>query len=57
MTTSLIEMLELPNLGHMTTSVGDVMDRNYDAITFILKYRYFKNTWGSHFCSRDVSRD
>ena len=45
MITSLIEMLELPNLGHMTTStirclshminsVGDVMDRNYDLITF-----------------------
>ena len=23
---------------------------NYDVITFILKYRYFKKIWGSHFC-------
>ena len=42
MITSLVEMLELPNFGHMTdhiyniilvtslTFVGDVMDRNYD---------------------------
>ena len=41
--TSLIEMLELPNFGHMITStirldsskkkiVGDVMDRSYDVI-------------------------
>ena len=22
------------------------MDRNYGVITFISKYRYFKNTWG-----------
>ena len=22
---------------------------NYDVITFILKYRCFKNAWGSHF--------
>ena len=53
MIASLIEMLQLPNFGHMTTSsiqyesrdenfVGDVMDRNYDAITFISKYRCFK---------------
>ena len=44
MITSLIEMLELLNFGHMTTStmsfescnsfVGDVMDRNYDVIAF-----------------------
>ena len=44
MITSLIEMLELPNFGHMTTSTiqfesrnkddGDVMDKNYDVITF-----------------------
>ena len=40
-------MLELSNFGHMTTYtiyfesrnfVGDVMDRNDDVITFILKY-------------------
>ena len=29
--------------------VGDVIDRIYDVITFILKYLYFKS-WGSHFC-------
>ena len=44
-------MLELPNFGHMTKStirvawqnfVGDVMDSNYDIVTFISKYHYFK---------------
>ena len=45
MITSSTEMLELPNFGHMTTSTiwfesldkffGDVIDRNYDVITFI----------------------
>ena len=59
--TSLIQTLELPNFGHMNTStikfesrvknfVGDVIDINYDVITFISKYCYFKNAWGSHFC-------
>ena len=48
MITSLIEMLELPNFGHMTTSTinlsyvikfaGHIMNRNYDVITFISKY-------------------
>ena len=53
MITSLIEVLELPNFGHMTTStiklesrnkffVDDVIDRNYDVITFFSKYLYFK---------------
>ena len=53
MITSLIEMLELPNFGHMTTSTiyfesrdkilaGDVTDRSYDVITFVSKYLYFK---------------
>ena len=61
MITFLIEMLQLPNFGHMTTStiqfesrdenfVGDVMDRNYDVITFISKSLYFNKAWGSHFC-------
>ena len=60
MVTFLIEMLKLPKFGHMTTSiirfespdnfVGDVMDRNYDVIAFISKYRYFKKAWRSHFC-------
>ena len=53
-------MLQLSNFGHMTTSIisfesrdnffGDVMDRNYDVITFFSKYPYFKKAWGSHFC-------
>ena len=47
MITSLIEMLQLSNFGHMITSKiqfesRDIMDRKYDAITFILKYVYFK---------------
>ena len=52
MITSLIEMLELPNVGHMTTSTiwcesrdkifGDIMVLNYDVTSFILKYFYFK---------------
>ena len=52
MITSLIEVLKLPNFGHMTTSTitfesrdkffDDVIDRNYNAITFIFKYLYFK---------------
>ena len=52
MITSLIEMLELPLFGHMTTSTiffesrdkcfGDVTGGNYDVITFISKYFYFK---------------
>ena len=55
MITSLIEMLELSNFGHMITSTiqcesrdkfffGDAMYKNYDVITFILIYIYFKNT-------------
>ena len=49
MITSLIEIPELPNFGHLTTStikfkscdklVGDVMNRNYDVVTF------FQNTF------------
>ena len=30
--------------------VGDVIERNYDVITIISKYCYFKKAWGSHFC-------
>ena len=47
MTTSFREMLELPNFGDMTTSTiyfesrDDATD-NYDGITFISKYLYFK---------------
>ena len=36
MVTSVIEMLELPNF------IGDVMERNYDAINFISEYLYVK---------------
>ena len=45
-------MLELSNFGHMTSTIsfeshenifGDVMDRNYDVITFTSSYIYFKN--------------
>ena len=58
MITFLIQMLELPNFGHMTTSiiwvmwqnfVGDVIDRIYGVITFISKHLYFKKGWCSHF--------
>ena len=55
MITSFIEMLELPNFGHVTIPTKcnlnhvinffcDVMDKNYDVITFILKYLYFKKS-------------
>ena len=51
-------MLELPNFGHMTTSiienniiwatsknfVGDVMFKNNYGITFISKFLYFKKS-------------
>ena len=60
MITSLIEMLELPNFRHMTTSTiyfesrdnffGNVIDINYDVITFISKYLCVKMAWGNHFC-------
>ena len=56
MITSLMEMLELPNFGHMATSIicvnfaADVMDRNYNVITFISKYLYFNKAYSSHFC-------
>ena len=53
MITSLIEVLEFPNFGHMTTFIINfesldkillinVIDRNYDVITFISKYLYLK---------------
>ena len=52
MITFLIEMLELPNFGHwpniqynlslLLNFDGDVIDRNYDVITFTWKYIYFK---------------
>ena len=59
MITSLIQMLQLLNFGHMTTSiiyvmwqnfVVDVIDRIYDVVTFFKKYLYFKKGCGSHFC-------
>ena len=61
MTISLIEMLELQDFGHMNKPtiqfesrdkilVDDVMDRSYDAITFISRYLHFKKAWGSQFC-------
>ena len=50
--TSVIEMLELPNFGHMNTSTiqfeshdkifQNAVDTNYDVVTFISKYIYFK---------------
>ena len=47
MITSLIEMLELPLFGHMTTSTiffesRDKTGGSYDVITFISKHFYFK---------------
>ena len=30
--------------------IGDVMDKNNDVITFVLKYVYSKKVWGSHLC-------
>ena len=48
MRTSLREMLELSNFGQMKIIKCDkillvyVKDRNYDVITFISKYLYFK---------------
>ena len=60
MITSLIEMLELTNFGHMTTSTIQFdspdnffcwrNDRNYDIITVISKELYLKKSWCSHFC-------
>ena len=41
---SSVEMPEAQNHGHMTTSIGDVMDRNNDVKTFISKYIYFKKS-------------
>ena len=55
MTTSFIEMLELPNFGHMTTStikfeprdknffLMSQTDRSYDVITFISKYQFLRS--------------
>ena len=34
----------------VTNFAGEVMDRNYDVMSFISKYLYFKRAWGSHFC-------
>ena len=49
MVTSLIEMLELKNFRHMTTShiVSDAMDVNYDVILFFKNYSYFVEVWSS----------
>ena len=54
-------MLELQDFGYMNKPtiqfesrdkilVDGVMDRSYDAITFISKYLHFKKAWGSQFC-------
>ena len=55
-------MLELPNFDHMNEQIyniigimwwnilDEVINRNYDVINFISKYRHFKKAWGSHFC-------
>ena len=52
MITSFLEVLELPSFSYMTLSIiqfesrgsfaNDVIDKNYDVITFISKYLYFK---------------
>ena len=52
MVTSLIQMLELPNFGHMVTStikfelredyVGDIMGKSFDVIAFVSKCLRFK---------------
>ena len=52
-------MLDLPNFGHMTTStiLLESCDKvllvtsvgNYDVITFISKYLYFKKAWCNQF--------
>ena len=49
MVISLIEMLELKNFRHMTTShiVSDAMDVNYDVILFFKNYSYFVEVWSS----------
>ena len=49
MVISLIEMLELKNFRHMTTShiVSDAMDVNYDVILFFKNYGYFVEVWSS----------
>ena len=50
-----VEMLELPKFDHMTEfesrdkCYSDVMNRNYDFITFISKYLYFKKAQSSQF--------
>ena len=55
-------MLELPNLNKSHEQIyniiwitwlnfaGDVIDKNYDVMNFISKYRYFKKACGRHFC-------
>ena len=59
MISSLIEMLQLQNFGHMTTSTiqfvsrdkfCDVRERNYD-ITFNSKNLYFLKVWSNHFAN------
>ena len=55
-------MPELPNYVHIysiiwvtwESFVGDVMDRNYDAVTFILKNLHFKKAWSSQFCLHHI---
>ena len=60
MTTSFIEMLELPNISHMTTftinfetsekSFDDDIDIYYEVMRLISKDSYFKKAWSCQFC-------
>ena len=60
MTTSFIEMLELPNISHMTTFTinfeisekifDDDIDIYSDVMTLISKDSYFKKAWSCQFC-------
>ena len=38
------------NLSHVINFFRDVVVRNYDVMTFILKYLYFKKNWSGQFC-------
>ena len=59
MITSFIEMLHLPNFGHMTTytiqlesrDIVEAKDRNYDVINFISKYLYLRRPRAATFAN------